>query len=249
MTLWAQSRRARGVRSTARSAPAAARRAARGTKSGTSPSWLESSDPAPPAVQPVQELVLGDQPLLARVLGHPRHQQAPVGIARVVVPDDDPPARAASRGPSPRACRAPRRGRRCGASRPRSLPRRSCRPRRAWRCPSARTASTAGVRSRSTSSIPSDGSMPATSYPLAASRAASTPVPQPTSSARPPGQCACTKASRFCEVVLDDVGRERLVVRRRDRVEVGAAHACHRPPGSGAHGTRGPAPVSAACCA
>ena len=56
-----------------------------------------------------------DQPLLARVLGHARHQEPPVGVARVVVPDEDPAARPRRPGPSRPASAARRRARRCGA--------------------------------------------------------------------------------------------------------------------------------------
>ena len=198
MTLWAQSRRARGVRSTARS------RAGRGAEGGSRHEVGNKSElsreqrPCARGGEPVQELVLGDQPLLARVLGNARHQQRASRDCAGCGPTRGSAPRASSRGSSPRACRAPRRRRRCGASRPRSGRRRSCRPGRGWRCPPPAPPRRPAFARAAPRAFPSDGSMPATSYPLAASRAASVPVPQPTSSARPPGQCACTKASRFC---------------------------------------------------
>lgn len=58
-------------------------------KSGTHPSWVFSTILAPTARSPVHDLGLRDQPFLPGVLGDARHQQPPVRVARVVVPDQD----------------------------------------------------------------------------------------------------------------------------------------------------------------
>ena len=197
ITLCAARRRTRGVCSATRSASAAAPSARGGTKSGTQPE-LDGLR-APP-----RRLPAGPRS------PPPRPPAAPRPCPAAPWPSAAPSRGCGGCGPS--AARARR-----GVTRAPSRPARADRRRGSatW-CITATlitrsklessngssvaepcTASTSGERSRSTSSIPAEGSIPVIENPSAASRAASTPVPQPTSSPSPGGQCSTTNAARL----------------------------------------------------
>ena len=204
-----------GVRSSVRSSAAAARSVRGGAKSGTHPELGRGEISAPPRAQPGDDLVLGDQPLFARVLRDAPHQRAPVRVARVVIPDEHPAARAGRRGPSRRASRERRRRRRCGADRDAQHEVEARRRRTAAPFPTpprARTPERARGGSRASprrGRRRSSRSRPARAAPRAR------PVPQPTSSPVPRGQCSRTKRVALAQVVLDDMGGQRIVVERR----------------------------------
>ena len=109
-TLCAPRRRTSGVRSTGRSARGRGASAARRDEVGDHPELVGAQDLGPAGAQAAQHLLLGDQPLLARVLGDLGHQPPPVGVARVVVPDEHAAAGPARRGPSRPASAARRPG-------------------------------------------------------------------------------------------------------------------------------------------
>ncbi len=80
------------MRSTADSTPFATGIAHRGVKSGTSPDSAIRIGCAPAGLEAFDDLLDGDQPLVAAILRDSPHQIRPVRVARVVVPDQDVPA-------------------------------------------------------------------------------------------------------------------------------------------------------------
>ena len=62
-------------------------------KIGHEPELCGQAGVRPPGLQPGKHLRLRDQPLGTAVLRHPPHEERPVRIARVVIPNEDMPAR------------------------------------------------------------------------------------------------------------------------------------------------------------
>ena len=229
MTLWAQSRRASGMRSTARSATAAARSAASRHEVGHQPELSRRQRSRARGVR---------VPAGARPRGSAAPHRCP-----------------GARGPSASASRdcagcGPTRGsaRRAGVTRviSASVPRTSA--------ASAMWCITATLSTRSKLSSGKGIAVPVRPHRLDSrcSRAqhvehalggvdAGHVVPGVGEPGReragaaahvepaPAGAVGEHEGDALAQVVLDHVRGERLVVRRRDRVKVGAAHACHRP--------------------
>ena len=199
-------------------------------KSGTIPSSSTRTGSAPPSAGR-EDLVLADQPLLARVLRDP----APSAAASRGCADCDPrrgsARRASSPAPSRRASAARLPARRCGASPPRSRRGRSWRRGTAGRCPEATWTPRppASLCSRIAACPPRDRPRPPRS-PRRRGAAASAPVPQPTSRTElPRGQVLDDELRSLLEVVVDDVSGQRVVVLVGDLVEVRTRSS--RPPG------------------
>ena len=161
-----------------------------------------------------------------RVLGHPRHQELPVGVAGVVVPDHDPPAR-----PRHADHLAERRRTASGSAMwcitaTRDRRGRSCRRRTAARSRRRAPALTAGARSRHHVEHPLRGvDARSPRSPRRRAAAARTPVPQPTSRTAP---ARAVLADEVGALAAGSARRRGPAATRRTRaaisVEVGLAH-------------------------